>query len=357
MEIFSARVQKLWNKWDLRVMVLLSLFLQIILIFFGQWRKYTAKNWVRIILWFAYLSADWVATVSLGILANSQGESRDHSLDPNEVLLAFWAPFLLLHLGGPDTITAYSLEDNELWLRHLLGLLVQAEVAFYVFLRSLNGNRLSFLAIIMFVPGIIKYGERTWVLWSASSEHFQDSMLNPPPPDPNDGKLMEEYSSKKIDTGGDVEIEIKPEAPNVGPNDHSDTVCRNGIIPDASILPVAYYFFQKFKCLFADLIVSIDDLKKSRAFFKEISWEEAFIVVEMELGFMYNVFHTKSSIVYTRLGCILRSISFSSTISLFVVFLSIEKHGYSKIDIIIAHILLAGALRSPNQSVGPISRR
>ncbi|KAI5012756.1 hypothetical protein ZWY2020_025022 [Hordeum vulgare] len=41
------------------------------------------------------------------------------------IIFAFWTPFLLLHLGGPDTITAYSLEDNELWLRHLIGLLFE----------------------------------------------------------------------------------------------------------------------------------------------------------------------------------------------------------------------------------------
>ncbi|KAB8094794.1 hypothetical protein EE612_022137, partial [Oryza sativa] len=32
-------------------------------------------------------------------------------------LVAFWAPFFLLHLGGPDSITAYELEDNQLVTR------------------------------------------------------------------------------------------------------------------------------------------------------------------------------------------------------------------------------------------------
>lgn len=29
-------------------------------------------------------------------------------------LLALWASFLLIHLGSPDTITTFSLEDNAL---------------------------------------------------------------------------------------------------------------------------------------------------------------------------------------------------------------------------------------------------
>ncbi|XP_020972451.1 uncharacterized protein LOC107626652 [Arachis ipaensis] len=66
-------------------------------------------------------NADWLATVSLGNLANNNNH------DQNSALQALWAPFLLLHLGGPDTITAFSLEDNSLWLRHLLGLIVQPQ--------------------------------------------------------------------------------------------------------------------------------------------------------------------------------------------------------------------------------------
>ncbi|KAJ6970963.1 hypothetical protein NC653_035281, partial [Populus alba x Populus x berolinensis] len=90
--------------------------------------------------------------------------SCDNSEKANNSIQAFWAPFLLLHLGGPDTITAYSIEDNELWLRHLLGLVVQVGVAFYVFLRSWDSGILSFIAIPMFVVGIAKYAERTWDL-------------------------------------------------------------------------------------------------------------------------------------------------------------------------------------------------
>lgn len=117
-------------------MVLLSLSLQSILILIGNRRKYTAGHRLELVIWLAYLSADWVATVSLGVLAKYSIECGEDSLDMNYTLQALWAPFLLLHLGGPDNITAYSLEDNELWLRHLLGLVVQVGVAVYVFIRS-----------------------------------------------------------------------------------------------------------------------------------------------------------------------------------------------------------------------------
>ncbi|KAF8377024.1 hypothetical protein HHK36_030396 [Tetracentron sinense] len=214
----------------------------------------------------------------------------------------------------PLLLTAYSLEDNELWKRHFLRLLVQVGVAFYVFLRSWAGSRISFLAIPIFVPGIIKYGERTWVLRSASSEHFRES--------------LEDYDDQLMKTM------IMPKALNGWP--HSD---------NAIFLPIAYSLFQVFERLFADLTLNfIDTDKKASLVTNHESGEDAFKVVEMELGFMYDVLYTKASIVYTRQGCVLRAISFSTTISVFVVFLMIEKHGYSNIDIIITHILLVGAI-------------
>ena len=75
---------------------------------------------------------------------------KDGSRSESIKLTAFWAPFLLLHLGGPDTITAYSLEDNEFWLRHLLGLGVQTGVALYIFISAWTASHLSILSILIF---------------------------------------------------------------------------------------------------------------------------------------------------------------------------------------------------------------
>ncbi|KAL6219562.1 hypothetical protein ACLB2K_007321 [Fragaria x ananassa] len=122
-QLLPERVDKLWNKWDVRIMVASSLCLQIILTIFGSRRKYISRNWIRVVTWVTYLFADWVATVALGMISNFQGDDQAGSSHPNSmIIMAFWALFLLVHFGGPDTITAYALEDNELWLRHLLGL-------------------------------------------------------------------------------------------------------------------------------------------------------------------------------------------------------------------------------------------
>ncbi|KAJ6408540.1 hypothetical protein OIU84_011795 [Salix udensis] len=113
----SATVQRLWNGWELRVVMLISLILQIFLILSGRRRKYTAGFWIGKLVWLAYLSADWVATFSLGILAQKIGDSETNCINSTRKSIpAFWAPVLLVHLGGPDTITAYSMEQcrNEM---------------------------------------------------------------------------------------------------------------------------------------------------------------------------------------------------------------------------------------------------
>ncbi|KAK9991705.1 hypothetical protein SO802_026690 [Lithocarpus litseifolius] len=81
--------------------------------------------------------------------------------------MAFWASFLLLRLSGPDTITSFALEDNELRLRHLAGLILQVFATAYIFYQSLP-NKLCVPTIIVFLVGTIKHVERTRALFLAS---------------------------------------------------------------------------------------------------------------------------------------------------------------------------------------------
>ncbi|KAG0480269.1 hypothetical protein HPP92_011127 [Vanilla planifolia] len=95
----------------------------------------------------------------------------------NNAILAFWAPFLLLHLGGPDTITAYSMEDNELWARHLLALAYELIIAVYVLFRSLPSNLLLAPTLLIFFVAIVKYAERSYSLYRASTDGFRSSVV------------------------------------------------------------------------------------------------------------------------------------------------------------------------------------
>ncbi|KAJ6869425.1 hypothetical protein NC651_034230 [Populus alba x Populus x berolinensis] len=305
-------VLDLWNNWEIRGMVLLSLLLQTILIVFGSRRKTNASSWIRILVWSAYLSADVVATVALGNLARSQGDSSgDSSEKANNSIQAFWAPFLLLHLGGPDTITAYSIEDNELWLRHLLGLVVQVIVAFYVFSRSWGSGILSFIAIPMFIVGIAKYAERTWVLRSSCSKSLKNSSLS---------DFWDSYYRSRISKTPSQDLQ-------------------------ENYLLQAYVFSYISKFVMQDLVPSIRSLIRSRELILKNTADGAFNVVEAELGLIYDMLYTKAPLIYSRAGIILRCISSLLSVTAFITFqVKIDKHDYSTTDIAITYLLFAAAV-------------
>lgn len=100
------------------------------------------KTRIGFLIWSAYLLADWVAAVALRdgckllLAANASSDDDNDENLINELV----PPFLVPYLGGSDNITAYALEDNELWLRYLAGLVIQTGLASYILLVSLPGS-------------------------------------------------------------------------------------------------------------------------------------------------------------------------------------------------------------------------
>ncbi|XP_022684726.1 uncharacterized protein LOC101765768 isoform X2 [Setaria italica] len=158
----APAVEELWHTWEIHSMILVSLFLQVFLFLFAGKRMHWNKQLGQMVLWLAYLSADSVATFVLGQLAVRAIEPSDQGL------MSFWAPFVLVHLGGQETMTAFSMQDNELWKRHLLNLVIQAAVAGYVVGKaSWPDRRLKAALVLVFVSGFFKYAVRTWYLFLA----------------------------------------------------------------------------------------------------------------------------------------------------------------------------------------------
>ena len=119
-----------WRQWGLQALVMLSFTLQITLLILAEFRKHVDSRVLRFFVWSAYMLADATAIYVLGHMSVTSSTSGEHEL------MALWAPFLLLHLGGQDNITAYAVEDNQLWLRHLQTLAVQVFSAGYVLFES-----------------------------------------------------------------------------------------------------------------------------------------------------------------------------------------------------------------------------
>ncbi|CAO2180100.1 unnamed protein product [Urochloa humidicola] len=184
---FAAVVQW-WSAWQLHILAISSLLLQWFLFFSAASRKFQIRGWFRFFIWLSYLSSDALAIYALATLFNrhnnpsaaaASNKARSTSTAINSHgLEVLWAPVLLIHLAGQDTITAYNIEDNELWTRHVITVASQITVAAYVFYKSWSGEKsLLQAAAILFVAGVLKCSEKPWALHRASI----NSLVSEPP--------------------------------------------------------------------------------------------------------------------------------------------------------------------------------
>ncbi|KAL7264607.1 hypothetical protein ACSBR1_002546 [Camellia fascicularis] len=324
-QLFPARWRKFWNEWELRGMALISLTTQLLLIILGNRQKYSARIQLTYLL----------------TLSNDLGKvDVDGFIDPNVEPTAFWAPLMLVHLGGTDAITAYSLEDNELWRRHLFQVVIQSVTTVYIFFMAWTGSLLSRLFILMFVVGLLKYCERVWVLYLSTDTNFRDSIQDITT---NESKIMKECKLKDLD-GYHVTTHQVLEV------DQSSPSAEN-------VLLTAYGFLDMVKRLFVDLILGIQDGHTSRSIFDKISSaNKAFKIIEIELGIIYDLRFTKAKVVYSPFGIFLRIVGIILTflvlmmVSLSEITLVRERlhqqhhHRHSNIDFTITLILLSVAL-------------
>ncbi|EOA14831.1 hypothetical protein CARUB_v10028141mg [Capsella rubella] len=338
-EAIPKEVKDLWDKWNIRGLVILSLALQTILVLLSPNRKRTHRRFFRLLIWSAYLLANWAAEYAVGQISDNQGSEPQPK---NTDLLAFWATFLLLHLGGPDTITALAIEDNDLWLRSLFALVCQAVVTFYVFLLSIPNN-IFVPTSLMLVAGIIKYVERIKALRGASLETFKDSMLEDPDPGPDYARLMEEYQVRKMlrEPTQIVRIEEveKGQRPKV-------LVRSPNKLTDLEAVQYAYRYFNIFKGLVVDLMFSSqsEELNNSKEFFQQLEPEEALSVLEVELSFVYGTFYTKVNILHTWIGISFRFMALASLVSSLCIFATAKKSDYNRFDVDLTYVLLISGI-------------
>uniref|UniRef100_A0A0D3HB42 DUF4220 domain-containing protein n=1 Tax=Oryza barthii TaxID=65489 RepID=A0A0D3HB42_9ORYZ len=158
-----------WEECQRRILVLSSMGIQVFLFFSAMMRKCDILSWFRSIVWLAYLGSDAMAIYAMAALFNrhkNQNYTKSFKVQGNNSLEVLWAPILLIHLGGQDVITAYNIEDNELWRRQVLTTVSQVTVSVYVFCKSwqldiIHSDLRMMLAVMqMFVFGVLKCIEK-----------------------------------------------------------------------------------------------------------------------------------------------------------------------------------------------------
>ncbi|GLJ21277.1 hypothetical protein SUGI_0390750 [Cryptomeria japonica] len=310
-------------QWLVRILVLTSMMLQLVLVVLGARRYLTSSGTLRFLVWGAYISADAVATSALGIMMHS---------DRKEIY-GIWAPVLLIHLGGPDAITAYSMADNELWMRHGFNMVYQVCVAVYVIYASSMKLRSLAAAILLLLVGFLKYGERTLALRYGSYPRIVMSSLpiskcmeikcvaqeriyvvmgedkvermieQKQASSSRKGRTKEELQMSSLKEKDIVTIEDVEQAGKVEKDDKRRFVTDRGYE-----LCLSHALFKMYKRRFGSLYFFVEgDWKETRAFWVNRSGGEAFRIVEMELKFMYDALFSKySNPWFTKWGMVLR---------------------------------------------------
>ncbi|KAF7012763.1 hypothetical protein CFC21_026922 [Triticum aestivum] len=302
-----AGVVRLWNDWEVQILVLVSFMLQVFLLMFARMRRRNISIVPRTLLWLAYLLADSIAIYILGHMS-FYGKSHGH-----QQLMAFWAPFLLVHLGGQDNITAYSIEDSQLWPRHLLSFIVQTVGVAYVLYKYVAGSwTLVTGAALIFVSGVLKYGERVWALKSSSLDNMRKFL--------DSRKLSEAKQGQRPRWG------------------HGDNFDIERVLQGAhDLLPICMAQFVDYK-----FWPSAFESEAIEVFYKK---GEMFELVEMQLSLMYDFLYTKAVVVFTWYGCFIRAVSSVASITTFFLFQSsIGKNDFNRVDAIVTYILIAGAI-------------
>ncbi|XP_044963243.1 uncharacterized protein LOC123429150 [Hordeum vulgare subsp. vulgare] len=298
----------LWNHRSMQILVLLSLGLQLVLFVFAGIRRRQTLPVRRFLLWLAYLIADSTAVYAVGHLSFGSAVRENQ-------LVAFWAPFLLLHLGGPDNITAYALQDNQLWLRHLTILIVQVLGAGYVLkkhitvARGQDGKLLLIASILMFALGLVKYGERTWAL--------------------------------KCSTLESIGASVKTQPPAIHNHNHPQDIATEGEFH----LRRAHSLFHICKRAIGDSsVVEEDSVEITVHFGTAVQGVELWTLMEIELSLMYDVLYTKAAVIHTFFGYLVRFVGPLSAITSMLLFQFTSKDGYDRADVAITYVLLGGAV-------------
>ncbi|XP_075666019.1 uncharacterized protein LOC142635835 [Castanea sativa] len=182
----------------------------------------------------------------------------------------------------------------------------------------------------MLLVGFIKSAERTWAMRSTNYD------LCPSRPERHDShenhdQLLEipsetylafgfEYMKRSLVFGDDI--------------NH----IRERIQDDA------FQLFKDFRCLFLNqrVIMFYRMLFDNDTIFvdSQTTWK----VIEVELGYAYDVYYTKAPLFFTSWGFIFRFSSFTSILLVFVLFSLKERHKHLQMDLIITYLLLVGAI-------------
>ncbi|KAF2932731.1 hypothetical protein DAI22_04g020600 [Oryza sativa Japonica Group] len=284
------------NEWAIRIVVLCSFAAHLVLALLAGVRPRKATGVRVLLLWAAYQLGGFAGTYALGSM------SLSHTTPQQQQQLALWAPFLLLHLAGPDNITAYSLDDTALAGR-------QIDSSSSTAGGGVGGSGLMWVSVVMFAIGVAKYVERAVAMRQADLGSMRSSSKK--------SKLERRRSFSYVrELGNEL------------------------------ALLVAHDLLYITKGAFVDHLDDEHPLDRE-AVRSEIflhGWKEMCKVVEMELSLTYDILYTKAGVVHTWFGYGIRIVSPAVSATSLMLFWFHGKEEQRRADIFITYILMAGTI-------------
>lgn len=290
------------KEWSFRIAVIISLVAHVYLILFARIRRcrpFPSRRLLRGLLWLFYQLADWAPGYVLGNLYLEDRSTKN-------LIVAFWVPFLLLNIR-PDNISAYASEDNKLSSRQYVSFGLQFFGAMYVLFRhdfTGTAGTLRCASIIMYVYGIAKYFENLIALRRGDLKRIQ--------------KRFEKKKKKK---------RSKCFCP-------FDLECREGTL-----------CYQKARLIAHDLLlIPVGDGDIVHPSISSYGYRDIVKVVEMEVQLLYDLIYTKTAVVYTWHGYLLRLASPFLTTTALVLFSFQCREGADTKDVTVTFTLLITTL-------------
>ncbi|XP_050283958.1 uncharacterized protein LOC126723969 [Quercus robur] len=302
--------------------VLLTTLLVVFLTVFGSWRRRSHSLTLKYSIWACYLLSTFLINYTMGLMKSATF--------PNE-LFSVWAMFLIIFLGSADCISAYSLEDSENRKRYYLEIFVQYFWLGWVIGMHANEHKFMIPLYLLYILSLITTGGRAEALELASRSYglVRNTKLV--------ADFMEDESNKEGDEAdptcmkgykylvkGEKKEKVKVKAPRY--HMQFETTDDNGVItidmiwqcegrllsstgdPDGRLKDIclSYALYRLLCRRFAKYSFPESSQLKTWNFVrygllsKEGDHERAFRVIELELGFLYDLFYTKYPVLFAN---------------------------------------------------------
>ncbi|XP_030533340.1 uncharacterized protein LOC115742932 [Rhodamnia argentea] len=177
---------------QIELLVIFTAFLLLFLVIFGSWRRRCNNDKFRLVVFTAYTLSTYVLTYALGLM---------HDAPRLNELYPIWAMFLMIAFGSADSISAYSLEDNEQWKSYNWQIIIKwiwVALLVELYFRHRSSSVVAVTDSLFFVLAL-KSNERAQAMMAASQHSLERNT-----------KVVADYMSVEDESGGVSRGEVDP---------------------------------------------------------------------------------------------------------------------------------------------------